>query len=275
MTIEKARKGSLLHAGATLLRAFAARTGPRPVHRVRRVVMPVAMLGAIGLGAAAGSAAMNDDVPAADRARIETVVRDYILAHPEIIPEAMEKLRDRQAAKAVDDNRKDIETPYAGAWDGAADGDVILVEFFDYACGYCRTSAPDVARLLAEDKRLKVVYRELPILGDESVVAARVALLAADTGKYPAFHNAMYAGEGVDKAAISAAAAKAGLDRGKVQSILSSRGTAEEFGKNITLAQTLNARGTPLFVVGDQVLHGAVGYDDLKAAIARARKEKS
>jgi len=275
MMTRKTDAGSLLRAGRTLLGAFAARTGPRLPRRGRRVLMPVAMLGAIGLGAAAGSAAMSGDVPDADRARIETVVRDYILAHPEIIPEAMEKLRDKQAAKAVDDNRKDIETPYAAAWDGAADGDVTLVEFFDYACGYCRTSAPDVAKLLAEDKRLKVVYRELPILGDESVVAARVALLAADTGKYPAFHNAMYAGEGVGKAAVAAAAATAGLDRAKVQSILSSRGTAEEFGKNVALAQALNARGTPLFVVGDQVLHGAVGYDDLKAAIARARKEKS
>lgn len=275
MTTEKAYTGSLIRAGRTLLSAFAARTGPRPARRRGRILMPVAMLGAIGLGAAAGSAAMTDDVPAADRARIETVVRDYILAHPEIIPEAMEKLRDKQAARSVDDNRKDIETPYAGAWDGAADGDVILVEFFDYACGYCRTSAPDVARLIAEDKRLKVVYRELPILGDESVVAARVALLAADTGKYPAFHAAMYAADGVDKATISSAAAKAGLDKAKVQAILSSRGTAEEFGKNVTLAQALNARGTPLFVIGDQVLHGAVGYDDLKAAITKARKQKS
>lgn len=274
MTIDKTDGGMVLRAGRTLLGAFATRTGPRPPRRLRRIALPLAMLGVAGAGAAAG-AAMSDDVPAADRSRIEAVVRDYILDHPEIIPEAMERLRDRQAAKAVDDNRKDLETPYAGAWDGAADGDVVLVEFFDYACGYCRAAAPDVAKLIAEDKRLKVVYRELPILGDESVVAARVALLAADTGHYPAFHNAMYAGEGVDKAAITAAAARAGLDKARVQAILSSRGSADEFSKNITLAQALNARGTPLFVVGDQALHGAVGYQQLKDAIAKARKAKA
>jgi protein-disulfide isomerase len=279
MTTEKADLGALLRAGRTLIRAFTARTGPRPAGGVRRIAMPLAMLAVLGVGAAVGSAAMGGsspgDVPAPDRARIEAVVRDYILGHPEIIPEAMERLRDRQAAKAVEDNRKDLETPYAGAWEGAADGDVVLVEFFDYACGYCKATAPDVAKLVTEDKGLKIVYRELPILGDESVVASRVALLAADSGTYPAFHAAMYAGDGVDKAAILTAAAKAGLDKAKVQSILSSRGSADEFTKNVTLAQALNARGTPLFVIGDQVMHGAVGYQDLKDAIAKARKDRA
>ncbi|MFT3967975.1 MAG: DsbA family protein [Sphingobium sp.] len=209
--------------------------------------------------------------PAAERARIEAVVRDYILAHPEILPEAMERLRTKEMAKSVSDNRKDIETPYAGAWEGAADADVVLVEFFDYSCGYCRAAAPYVAKLLAEDRKLKVVYRELPILGDESVQAARVALLAADSNLYPAYHKAMYGYQEVTKATILAAATQAGLDKGKVQNILSSRGTADEFAKNVTLAQALNARGTPLFVVGDRILHGDVGYDALKQAIAETR----
>lgn len=275
MSTDKAGFATLLRAGREVLGAFAARTGPRR-RSARRFVLLVALVAAAGIGAAAGGAAMADNIPAADRARIEAVVRDYILAHPEIIPEAMDRLRSKESAKAVDDNRKDIETPYAGAWEGAADGDVVLTEFFDYACGYCRTAAPDVARLVAEDKKLKVVYRELPILGDESVTAARVGLLAADSGgNYPAFHRAMYQGEGTDKAAILTAAAKAGLDRGKVLGVLGSRGTADEFAKNIALAQALSARGTPLFVVGDEVLHGAVGYEEMKAAIARTRAAKT
>lgn len=274
MSTDKAGFATLLRAGREVLGAFAARTGPRQ-RSARRFVLPVALVAAAGIGAAAGGAAMADNIPVADRARIEAVVRDYILAHPEIIPEAMDRLRSKESAKAVNDNRKDIETPYSGAWEGATDGDVVLTEFFDYACGYCRTAAPDVARLVAEDKGLKIVYRELPILGDESVTAARVGLLAADSGHYPAFHRAMYQGEGTDKAAILAAAGKAGLDRGKVLGVLGSRGTADEFAKNIALAQALNARGTPLFVVGDEVLHGAVGYEEMKAAIARTRAAKT
>lgn len=264
---------TLTRAGATLIGAIFTRTGPRGIHRWR-LALPAAMVGVAGIGAVAGAALTSDkpvDVPASERARIEAVVHDYILAHPEIIPEAMEQLRSRQSAKSVNDNRKDLETPYPGAWDGAANGDVVLVEFFDYACGYCRAATPYVARLLAEDKRLKVVYRELPILGDESTVAARVGLLAADSGKYPAFHAAMYESGEVTKATILAAASRAGLDKARVQAIVLSPGTAEEFAKNVGLAQALNARGTPLFVVGDQILHGDVGYDALKQAIEKTR----
>ncbi|HEX7854241.1 MAG TPA: DsbA family protein [Sphingobium sp.] len=273
MTDTKPDLGTIFRAGRVLLGAIVTRTGPRTPRRWR-ALMPVALIGALGVGAVAGASINGEkasDVPAVERAKIEAVVREYILAHPEIIPEAMEQLRSNQSAKAISDNRKDIETPYAGAWDGAANGDVTLVEFFDYSCGYCRAAAPDITRLLAEDKKLKVVYRELPILGDESVLAARVALLAADSGKYPAFHNAMYGKEEVTKGTILASAEKAGLDKAKVQAILSSRGSADEFAKNIGLAQALNARGTPLFIVGDQVMHGAVGYDELKAAIAKTR----
>ncbi|MET0366111.1 MAG: DsbA family protein [Sphingobium sp.] len=271
MTENKADLGTTLRAGRVLLGAIFTRTGPRVSSR-RRLWAPLAMLGAVGMGAAAGAQiAGGADVPAADRAKIEAVVRDYILSHPEIIPEAIERLRSNEMAKSVSDNRKDIETPYAGAWEGAADGDVVLVEFFDYACGYCRGAAPYVAKLLAGDPKLKVVYRELPILGDESILAARVALLAADSGRYPAFHKAMYAQQEVTKATITTAAGQAGLDKAKVQAILASRGTADEFAKNVAVAQALNARGTPLFVVGNQVLHGDVGYDALKDAIAKTR----
>lgn len=262
-----------VRAGRAIFAALAARTGPRP-RDGRSRLMSLALLGAAGLGAAGGAALATDGpgpVGTADRARIEQVVRDYILTHPEIIPEALRKLQEKRAAQSVDDSRGAIEKPYAGAWEGAADGDVTLVEFFDYACGYCRAALPDIARLLAEDKRLKVVYRELPILSDGSVAAARVGLHAAEAGRYPAFHRAMYDGGTVEKNAILAAAAKAGLDRAKVQAILASRGSVEELTNNIHLAQSLGASGTPLFVVGDQVLNGAVGYDALKEAIAKAR----
>src|SRR3546814_15272668 len=95
----------------------------------------------------------------------------------------------------IDASRQTIETPYAGAWEGAAKGDVTVVEFFDYACGYCRASLPDLARLVGEDKGVKVVYRELPILSEESIDAAKVSLLAAEKNQYMPFHRALYRSE--------------------------------------------------------------------------------
>lgn len=264
---------AMMRAGREIIGALAARTGPRPHRR-----LSIAVAGALGLGLAGGAAAMavakpDSDMSGAERARIEAVVRDYILAHPEIIPQAIQKLQERNVAQAVEEHRAELEKPYAGAWEGAADADVVLVEFFDYACGYCRNSAPDLARLLKEDRRLKLVYRELPILSEQSMAAARVGLHAAEEGRYPAFHKAMYDGDGVGKDAVLAAAAKAGLDKAKVQDILSKRASPVEIENNIRLAQALNARGTPLFVVGDQVLEGAVGYEALKAAVEKARAE--
>lgn len=260
-------------AGRRIASALAARSGPRTGGA--RTGLFVAMLGAAALGGAAAGASLQTapaaDVPPAQKAAIEAVVRDYILSHPEIIPEAMEKLREREASAAVEENRAALEKPYAGAWEGAKDGDVTLVEFYDYACGYCRAAAPSVQKLIAADPKVKVVYRQLPILGEESVAAARVGLYAAEQGAYPAFHRAMYAGGDVSRSGVIAAAAKAGLDKAKVEAILSTRATPDELKNNVRLAQALGARGTPLFVVGDKILNGDVGLDGLKEAVSAAR----
>lgn len=206
-----------------------------------------------------------------DRAQVEVIVRDYILTHPEIIPEAMEKLQSKRMASIVDQHRTELETPFAGGWEGARNGDVVLVEFFDYACGYCRASLPDIDRLLAEDKKLKVVYRELPILSEESNEAAKASLYAAKQGQYGTFHRALYAAGRPSKAGIEAAAKKAGFDPAALKNATQAPDISTEIENNIRLAQSLQATGTPTWVVGDQVLSGAVGYEVLKEAIARAR----
>lgn len=265
-----------LRAGRSIWAALAARTGPRSSggrpRLMRLALVAVGALGGVAVAATIGGSAQ--DMPAADRARIEAVVRDYILTHPEIIPEALGKLQEKRVAEVVDEHRAELEKPYAGAWEGAANGDVTLVEFFDYACGYCKASVADIDRLLAEDKKLRIVYRELPILSDMSAAAARVGLHAAEAGRYAAFHRAMYGAGTVDRQSILAAAASAGLDKAKVQAILGTRTTSPEITNNIRLAEAVNASGTPLFIVGDQVLNGAVGYDALKAAIAKARTKE-
>jgi protein-disulfide isomerase len=217
----------------------------------------------------AGGAAVALALQPADggsRADVETIVRAYILDHPEIIPEAMQRLQDREAAKVVDANRAALETPFAGAWAGAADADVVLVEFFDYACGFCRQSNPDVDRLLAEDKKLKVVWRELPVLGPESERAAEISLAAAKSGRFKQFYDKLFSLGRPQPQAMEAAALAAG-----VGARLPGAETAAEIRKNLDLARTIGASGTPTFVVGDKVLQGAVGYAALKAAIAQAR----
>ncbi len=226
------------------------------------------------LGTQAVMHANSDPVNTTDRSAIETVVREYILSHPEILPEAMQNLQARELKQAVAANRKAIETPFAGAWEGAADGDVTLVQFFDYACGYCRASRADLERLIADDPKLRVVYRELPILGPDSEAAARASLAVAEQGNYKAFHHAMYAASRPDAQAIAGAVAKAGADAGKVKAAGRSAEVEQEIQRNLGLLEKLRISGTPSWVVGDRVLNGAVGFDELKKAIAAARADK-
>lgn len=225
--------------------------------------------GTIGIviGAAAMALSGQGGAIAADpeRARIERIVRDYILANPEIIPEAVKLLQEREVARAIDANRAAFETPFGSAWAGAEDGDVVLVEFFDYACGFCRASNPDIERLLDEDDRLKVVWRELPVLGQDSVAAAEASLAAAQAGKFGAFHERLFALGRPTAAHVAAAARAVGVTAAPPP------GAQAEIDKNYELARAINATGTPTFVIGDQMFQGAVGYETLKEAIAAAR----
>ena len=229
--------------------------------------------GAIGLAVGAGAVALwTQGRPVGDREQVGEIVREYVLAHPEIIPEAMQRLRDRDMAKVVGANRTAYETPFAGAWAGAKDGDVVLVEFFDYACGYCRKSNADVARLLAEDKKLKVVWRDWPVLGPDSERAAFTSLAAAKEGRFHDYFERLYAAGRPTARSIEAAAAAAGVSPQRIAEVEASTEARNELGKNHQLAQALGADGTPTFIVGDRVLQGAVGYEALKQAIADARE---
>ena len=195
------------------------------------------------------------------------IVRAGLLADPNILVDASEALRDAQYAPVLDANRAAIETPFASSWKGAAKPEVTLVEFFDYACPYCKASNPAVDRLLQEDKSLRVVYRELPILGPDSLDAARLSLEASKLGRFSKFHDTLWATgrPGADTNAKAASAA------GIAPQPVSDPAIEAELNGNMKLAGQLGATGTPLFVIGDRVMNGAVGYDMLKAAIAKAR----
>ena len=198
----------------------------------------------------------------------QKMVREALLSNPEMIIEASDALRDKQYAQTLAPIRASLETPFHSSWKGAAKPDVILTYFFDYACGYCRQSNPDIERLIAEDKGLRVIYRELPILGPDSVAAARISLAASKAGKFAQYHDALYAAgrPGPDTVAIAARAA------GVAAQPANDPAQEAELRANMGLASQLGATGTPLFVVGDRVINSAVGYEELKKAVAAARK---
>ena len=199
----------------------------------------------------------------------ERLVRQALVANPEIVLDAGQALRDKQFAETLVPIRALLERPFFSSWKGAEKPEVTLTYFFDYACGYCRTSNPEIERLLKEEKDLRVVYRELPILGPDSVAAARVSLAASRAGKFAQYHDALYAAgrPGPDTIAIAAKAA------GIAPQPNGDPAEEAELRSNITLASQLGATGTPLFVVGDRVMNAAVGYEALKDAIEAARKK--
>ncbi len=231
----------------------------------------VAALAAVFVaGRATGDPAAN--VAPKDRAAIEAIVRNYILEHPEIIPEAMNGLEARTTAKAVASHRAALETPFAGAVAGNQSGDVRLVVFFDYACPYCKAASADVQKLIASDPKLKVVFRDFPVLGEPSTEAALASLSAAKQGRYVPFHDSLFDGSGQLSHARTLAAAKAaGLDDARLAKDLSAPDVKAEVARNLDLGRELQLTGTPSYVVGDQVLSGRVGYDRLKDAVAAAR----
>jgi protein-disulfide isomerase len=230
----------------------------------RRKMIAAGLVG-LALGGGAVAAVSGGGPLSGDRAQIERIVREYVLANPELIPEAMQRLQDRKTGDVVGLNRAAFETPFASAWAGAEKPDVVLVEFFDYACGYCRKSNADVDRLLGEDPKLRVVWRELPVLGPDSEAAAGISLAAAKQGRFRDFHEQMFEAGRPTPDAVARVQTALGVKAEQAPEFRA------ELEKNVELARAINASGTPTFVVGDRVLHGAVGYEALKEAVAAAR----
>lgn len=262
-------------------------TSPRADARLRRrvLLLPLLVLAVLiaGFGwywagrGGDGKGALDAQLASAgidtrQKAAIEALVRGYILDHPEILPEAMDKLQAREAADRLAPVRAAVETPFPGAVLGNPAGKVTLVEFTDFACTYCRATVADVAALVAANPDLRVVLRELPIIAPESEPAARMALAAAAQGKYAAYHAAMFAGPRPDAASIAAAAQKAGLDLPAARAFAARQDVGAELEHNLAFARQLGINGTPAFAIGGQIIPGAVGRDKLQDAVDAARK---
>ena len=226
-------------------------------------------LGAV-LGLLLGAGAMLWWIGESGRdARGGEAIRAYLLDHPEVIQEAMGRLQEREAGKQVAANRPAIETPVGSAWAGNPRGDVTVVEYYDYNCGYCRASLPTIRQLVAAEPGVRIVYRELPVLAQSSLVAARASLLAARQGRFARFHDALYAAGPVSDETIAAAERAAGVDTTRAAEAEPAADT--EIRANLAMQQRLGIGGTPSWVVGDRVLTGAQTLDQLRTAVAAAR----
>src|SRR6195952_4522238 len=221
------------------------------------------------------------------RGDIETIVRSYLIAHPEVLEEAMAELSKRQSAAetekheaSVAKNADLIFNSPRGVMLGNKDGDVTFVEFFDYNCGYCKRAMTDMLDLMKADPKLKVVLKEFPVLGPTSVEAAQVAVAARmqDPGgkKYLDFHQKLLGGRGqADKAHAMAAAKEAGFDMARMEKDLTNPEVRETLAENFKLAEDMGMNGTPSYVIGKQIVIGAVGLESLKEKIGVARCGKA
>jgi len=199
------------------------------------------------------------------------MTRHYLLENPDILPKMVENLDRAEASKRLANAGDELTQPFPGAVLGNPDGAITLVKFTDYGCGYCRTSRPDIDALIADNPDLRVVIREWPIF-QGSDGPARMALAAAQQGKFAAFHDAMFNQGSTAHDAVLTAAAQAGLDLAKADEFLSSDAANIELAKNTGMARQLGFGGTPSWVVGDAAFEGAVGKDNLQKAVDDARE---
>jgi protein-disulfide isomerase len=223
----------------------------------------------------------SSPVDATQKEVIENIIREYLMEHPEVIRDAMEALEQKRIAdeserqtKAIADNREKLLNSPLQVVLGNPAGDVTLVEFFDYNCGYCRRAHADMTRLINEDSKLRVVLKEFPVLGPASMEAAQVAIAVNIVApeKYGEFHDKMLA----DKAQASADRAVAlaesiGIDGTKLREAVQNETVGKTIEEVYAMANSLGLTGTPSYVVGDEVVVGAVGYDELKSKIDAVR----
>jgi protein-disulfide isomerase len=242
----------------------------------------ISILGALALLAAASPAGATDMSVSPDRQAIEQIIHDYLMAHPEVVIESLRAGDARAKQQAEADTRAqiakhkeelvhDTKSPEAGN----PAGDVTIVEFFDYRCPYCKQVEPDLETLLKQDGRIRLVYKEFPILGPESMIATRVSLAALQQSpqKYARLHAALMSSKGqLSQDSVLKAAEAAGLDVGRIKTDMNGPEVDALIKRNYDLAEALNIRGTPAFIVGNEMTPGAVDLPMFKKLVADARK---
>ena len=209
---------------------------------------------------------------------IENIVRDYILKNPELIREASQllqlkeaKAKEEQIVANIKKFENEIYFDPNTPTNGNEKAEVSIVAFFDYNCGYCKSSLPTLKKLVAEDSSIRVVYKEYPIMGISSQLAAKAALAADRQGKYVEFHEALVSSEEITESSIKKIAATIGLNYDKLQIDMNDARTNEYLSNNYGLATALNIQGTPAYIIGTQFIPGAVDFESLKKIIAKEK----
>lgn len=248
-----------------------------------RSLAPYAFALVLGLPTASHAQTFTDS----QRGELEKIIKNYLVANPEVLEEMSAELSRRQAIAeaekhraAVKKNAEVIFNSPRGVIVGNRDGDVNFVEFFDYNCGYCKKAMADMMQIMKADPKLRVVLKEFPVLGPSSVEAAQVAIavrMQDPTGKkYLDFHQKLLTGRGqADKARAMAAAKEAGADMSKLEKDMVSPEVAATLNENMRLAEEMGLNGTPSYVIGKDVVVGALGVEGLSKKISEARCGKA
>ena len=218
---------------------------------------------------------------ALQKKEMEKIIGDYIRAHPEIILESVRAMQERERANEKQRGLNNLVTyrelilnDPTSPIGGNPKGDVTVVEFFDYRCGFCKRVFPDILTLMESDKNVRYVYKEYPILGPDSVTASKAALAAwnVDKTKYNAFHKTMMGSKGaLSPDRVMKFAAKVGYDVNALKKAMRDPRIESLIEKNFKLAKALDINGTPAFIIGDQVIRGAVDLATLKLLVSKAR----
>jgi protein-disulfide isomerase len=220
-------------------------------------------------------------VAALDPAELNPLIESYLMSDPKILQRmsvaldtTLQAEERSQATTAIASMRDAIFNDPGQVVLGNPDGDVTLVEFFDYNCGYCRAAVPDMAALLADDPNLRIVLKEFPILSNESIDAARIAVLVGEADvDYWSFHEALFTSRSqVDKQVALSAAQELGLSPVSLELDMGSEGVSETIQTSYEIARALNITGTPTYIIGNEIIPGAIGLDELRSRIANMRK---
>lgn len=210
--------------------------------------------------------------------RVEQIVREYLMREPQLVYDALEELQRREQTEKVErirlaalEHEDELYNNPSSPIGGNADGDVTLVEFFDYRCGYCRHVVSTLETLISEDDGIKVVFKELPILGEESERATRAALASREQGAYERFHFALMRAEDFSKAGILSLAEDNGLDADRLLEDMNGPDVSRTIEENHELAGALGVAGTPMFIIGGKVIPGAAELEQLRALVEEAR----
>jgi protein-disulfide isomerase len=215
------------------------------------------------------------DEPKLTQQEIEKIVHDYLLREPEVLAEALRRLQQRQSAaaaqkakQAIRDNQQALLSDQASPVEGNAQGKITIVEFFDYRCVHCRRVASTIDNLMRSNSSVRVVYKNFPVLGEPSVLAARAAVAAQQQGGWPKLHRAMLAYEGdFTTETLLALGTSVGLDSGKLKTDMMSPATDKALQANLTLAAALGVDVTPTFVIGERVIRGALSPEAFQALV--------